>query len=329
MKIAIATTQLFNGGVEVLFRGLAIQIREAGHDVVVYTRQTHGPLLRGFVENNIPLIMGPPAEILNTFDAVVVWSMDDHANALRNYRGKVIKPGYFSTVILENHRIDAHIVDSENTDEFVKAIDPNAKTAIWYYMAPPKVLQQEPAYQKYGLSPNQNIVGTLCAHRAVKNIPRLMDVFRKADIPNSVFIVAGDGPATADWKAYAEHTLGDRCKIVGDVPNDEIGGFLGCCSVFLNQYNKGLGGRCLTASEAAGAGCYLITNEHGGAKENILGDYGSVINDDIFDEECPRQLSWFFEYPFHLNTQHRHEIRHLYEEKYNKQGDIVKWITQI
>lgn len=335
MKIAIATTQLFNGGVEVLFRGLAKQIQDAGHEVVVYTRQLQGPLLRGYIENNIPLVMGPPFAILNEFDAVIVWSMHDHAQALKGFRGKIInyvgntKPGYFSPEIFASYRIDGHIVDSENTREFVESIDPDANTAVWYYMSPPEELQVEPAYHKYGLKETQNIVGTLCAHRAVKNIPRLIDAFAKAEVANSVFAIAGSGPATEEWKKYGEKKLGNRCKFVGMVPHTEIGDFLSCCSVFLNQYNEGLGGRCLTVSEAFGAGCYIITNEHGGAKENILTDNGIVINDDVFDEEAPKWIADVFKLPPRVEARRRNEAREAYAQKHKKQDTILEWIMSL
>jgi len=334
MKIAIATTQMFIGGAEILLRGLAIEMMHAGHDIAVYTRQLHGPLLAGFIKEGITLMDGPPTEISNEFDTVVIWSQADHRNALRKFRGTIInfvgntKPGYFSQQILNDYRIDGHIVDSENTKEYVITIDPNAKTQIWYFMASPKSLQMKPNYEKYGLSRTQNVVGTLCAHRTVKNVPRLMDAFAKANIPNSIFIVGGQGPATAEWQTYGNKLLGDRCKFVGNVPHETLGEFLGCCDIFLNQYNEGLGGRCLTVSEAAGAGCYIITNENGGAKENILASNGKVINDDVFDVECPKVLSQYYT-AIDIHEVKRKEAHEEYRYRYSQQSNIVEWICNV
>jgi glycosyltransferase involved in cell wall biosynthesis len=331
MKIALLIPQLALGGAEVDMRGMANQLHDDGHDITVYCLHTGGPLSNGF---KMPIQSMPGT--IPTHDVVIVMGPDVFGRQLLAYDGVILNyvcnvtPGYYSPEIRDKYRFDALIVDSQNTEDHVKSINPEAVTMNhWYFMASPDILQEQTALaNKYGFEGYENVVGTLCAHRLVKNVPRLMDAFRKADIPNSVFLIAGSGPETNNWKEYAAKTLGDRCKFVGVVPPEELGYFYGCLDVFMNQYVDFAGGRCLTASEAGGAGCYIITNEHGGAKENILRGNGKVIEDSIFDDRVPKLLREFFEVSFELRLDMDDLAREEYIKRYNEQNKLSKWIIE-
>jgi len=334
MKIAMCSPNMHIGGAEIDLRGMAIELKNGGHDVHVFAGGG-GQLMQGYLDNGLTMRSGPPHNIDEDFDVMIVMGPEHNAAVMNNYKGPIVNfvanitPGYYSESIRDNFRIDAHIVDSQNTEERVRSIDPSATTQFWYFMAHPNILQEQTDNtNKFGQVGYDFVAGTLCAHRLVKYVPRLMDAFAKANIPNSVFLVAGNGPETENWKAHAARVLGDRCKFVGVVPPDRLGEFYGCCDVFMNQYVDFAGGRCLTVSEAAGAGCYIITNEHGGAKENILSGNGQVVDDNIFDYRVPMLLREVAALPEEIILDKDEEARAAYRDRYENRPDLAGWVTE-
>lgn len=330
MKIHIASTYLHLGGAEIDIRGLAIQLTRDGHEVIVHSMGGKD-LDMGYKEAGVTLASRPsgPPEC----DALIVMGPENNRPAIQGFEGPVINfvanitPGYFSPSLHKEFDIYAHIVDSKNTEDYVKTIDPDARTFFWYHMAHPSILQVEGDRLLHKVDEFKYVVGTLCAHRFVKKVPRLMDAFERANIPNSCFLLAGHGKETVRWSQYAAHKLDGRCHVVGKIAPEDLGKFYGCCDVFMNQYVEFAGGRCLTVSEAAGAGCHIVTNEHGGAKENILVENGVVIPDAEFDDKVPVYLREFFNQdeinPKKLSAQKE------YRKRYDSRPDVSAWLEEV
>jgi len=328
MKIAILTPQLSVGGAEIDMCYLANNLYDYGHDINLYT-YCSGPLERILKIQSMDM----PNRLSDKFDLVIVMGPDVFRKQLLQFKKPIINyvcnitPGYFSATIRDKYKFAAHLVDSQNTYEFVYNIDKNIHIINnWYYMRNPDCMQVQPDYKRYGVSESQSIVGTICKHRLVKNIPRLIDVFKKANIDNAIFIIGGDGPETKRWKLYGQNILGDKCKFVEAIKQDDLGAFYSSIDVFLNQYVDFAGGRCLTSSEASAAGCYIITNQYGGAKENILVNNGCVINDNIFDDIAPQKLKEFFGMSKQDRQILRNNAKQHYVQLYKNQFNIGKYL---
>ncbi|TML14192.1 MAG: glycosyltransferase family 4 protein [Actinobacteria bacterium] len=78
-----------------------------------------------------------------------------------------------------------------------------------------------------------------------------------ADIPDAILAIAGDGPLAAEL-AYAAHGVGDRVRLIGRVPIDEIADVYAMADVFVfpSRYE----GRPLALLEAATAGLPILAS---------------------------------------------------------------------
>lgn len=341
MKFAIVRNHMQVGGVEMNLQCIAIEIKKAEHDIDVWVWSASGneAMIKTHQQFGIPLKVGVP-DNFDAYDIIIVWDPTLYS-ALQNYKGTLVcivgnrSEGYYGTKIRDEFPVAGCICDSNDTMDFVRQFSQDVACIKWHYMTNPEFLFNEHD-NTYGIPKHHTILGTMCGMRKQKNVDRIIRGFatyldrRKDGKGDPFLLIGGDGPMRKEWEVLANKILPKHMfRFAGHISPPRIGRFLSTLDCFIHATSAGQGGICMSMCDATGAGCAVITNDVAGVTENLVeGTTSFVSTDEDFDDFLPGAIKKIVEMREDFDKIKK-SSRAAYMRRYQQQGDIVEWLTNL
>ncbi len=174
-----------------------------------------------------------------------------------------------------NRRISKIIVPSHavvnnwmGNKALARLISPERCGVLYHPVVFPKAADIPPRDEiraRFGIAPDDFVIGTVCTIRPIKNLPFVADIVRNVG-GKAVFVVVGSLNNLAEVRRI-EATGGDTVRLVGEIPNAKT--IMSAFDVFVTPTRLLGESFGLAPAEAMAEGVPVITMNFGGTAEII------------------------------------------------------------